>query len=479
MRTSDHATSGPGRGRAGGGGRRRTLVVAAVAVLSLLAVACGSGRSGGSGGDGGNGGSSGTTEAATGETFGDLASPCGPGDASGATQLGVTDTSITIGFGDDAGYQAAPGLSHELSDAMRAMIKWCNEQGGINGREIIGNYGDAKIFEVNNVMTEACQKDFMLVGQGWSADSGQEQVRLGCNLASVPTFSVSALFANGRLMIQPVPNPIDYTPVEIAAAMQKQYPEQIKKSAVMFANYASTIDTKDKVLASYPKFGFTFLPCPQQYSIAGESDWKPFVQQLKDCGAETVYFTGSPTPNFENVLDAAAQIDYKPIWITDANFYDTSFAKWNTNGNADNVYVREAFIPLEEADVNPATQQYLDIVKGNGGDVNQLGMQATSAFLLWATGAKACGSNLTSTCVLDNLSKVTDWTGGGLHAPTNPASNKPPDCGLVLKLSGTSYTRYYPEGAGTYDCDPSYVVQVTGAVVDQANLDANRVSQPG
>ena len=145
-------------------------------------------------------------------------------------------------------------------------------------------------------MTEACQKDFMLVGQGWSGDSAQEATRLGCKLASVPTYSVSASFANADLMVQPVPNPIDYTPVEIAAAMQKKFPEQIKKSAVMFANYASTLDTKDKVLASYPKFGFKFLDCPQQYNIAGESDWKPFVQRLQDCGAEVVYFTGSPAP---------------------------------------------------------------------------------------------------------------------------------------------------------------------------------------
>ena len=311
------------------------------------------------------------------------------------------------------------------------------------------------------------------------ATPSQEAVRLGCKLAAVPTFSVSAAFANAALMVQPVPNPIDYTPVEIAAAMQKQFPDKITKTAVMFANYASTIDTKDKVLASYPEFGFKFLDCPQQYNIAGESDWKPFVQRLKDCGAEMVYFTGSPAPNFENVLDAAKQIGYDPIWITDANFYDEAFAKWNTSGNADNVYVREAFIPLEEASSNPATQQYLDIVKGTGGDVNQLGMQAASAFLLWATAAKECGSTLTSTCVMDNLAKVTSWTGGGLHAETNPVSNKPPDCGLVLKLSGTSYTRYYPEEVATYDCDPSYVVQVTGAVVDQAHLDANRVSQPG
>ncbi len=449
----------------------RSALVAVAIVMALVAGACSSGRSTTE-----SESSDTTTENAT-TTFGTLESPCGPGDASGATQLGVTDTSITIGYGDDAGFQSAPGLSHELSDAMKAMIQWCNDQGGILGRQVVGNYGDAKIFEVNNVMTEACQKDFMLVGQGWSGDSAQEATRLGCKLASVPTYSVSASFANADLMVQPVPNPIDYTPVEIAAAMQKKFPEQIKKSAVMFANYASTLDTKDKVLASYPKFGFNFLDCPQQYNIAGESDWKPFVQRLQDCGAEVVYFTGSPAPNFENVLDAAAQLGYKPIWITDANFYDEAFAKWNTNGNADNVYVRQAFIPLEEASENPATQQYLDIVDPSG-DVNQLGMQATSAFLLWATGAKACGSNLTSTCVMENLGKITSWTGGGLHAETNPSSNKPPECGLVLKLSGTSYTRYYPEGTG-YDCDPSYVVQVTGAVVDQANLNADRISQPG
>ena len=450
------------------------MLVAVVAVTALLAAACSSGRSSSSD----TGGATGTTENTT-SSFGDLASPCGPGDASGATQTGVTDTSITIGYGDDAGFQSAPGLSHEISDALRGMIKWCNDQGGINGRQVVGDYGDAKIFEVNNVMADACQKDFMLVGEGWSGDSSQEAVRLGCKLAAVPTFSVSAAFANAALMVQPVPNPIDYTPVEIAAAMQKQFPDKITKTAVMFANYASTIDTKDKVLASYPNFGFKFLDCPQQYNIAGESDWKPFVQRLKDCGAEMVYFTGSPAPNFENVLDAAKQIGYDPIWITDANFYDEAFAKWNTNGNADNVYVREAFIPLEEASSNPATQQYLDIVKATGGDVNQLGMQGASAFLLWATGAKQCGSTLTSACVMNNLAQVTEWTGGGLHASTNPASNKPPDCGLVLKMSGTSYTRFYPTDVATYDCDPSYVVQVTGPVVDQAHLDANRISQPG
>ena len=411
--------------------------------------------------------------------FGDLASPCGPGDAKGATAQGVTDSAITIGYGDDAGFPTSPGLNHEMSDAMKGMIKWCNDQGGINGRQIEGNYYDAKITEVNNVMTEACNQVFMLVGQGWALDSAQEQTRLGCDLASVPGFSVSPFFANGKDMVQGVPNPVDFTPVAIAYAMAEKFPEKVKKAAAMYANYAATIDSTEKVTQTFPQAGWNFLDCAQEYNIQGESDWKPFAQRLKDCGAEVVFFSGSPFPNFQNLLDAAAQLEYKPIWVTDANFYDESFAQWNVNGNGDNVYVREAFLPLNQADQVPAIQKYIDIVEADGGDTNQLGMQTTSSFLLWAQAAKDCGSELTRDCVIQGLGNISDWTAGGLHAPTQPSKNLPPDCGVVLKLNGTKYEQFYPETQGTFNCDPKYVAQVTGPVVDKANLNADRVAQPG
>jgi ABC-type branched-subunit amino acid transport system substrate-binding protein len=417
-----------------------------------------------------------TTTTAAGEKFGTLDSPCGKGTAKGATAQGVTNTSIAIGYGDDAGFASSPGLNHEITDAMKAMVKWCNAQGGILGRQIAGTYYDAKITEVNNVWIDACQKQFMMVGQGFALDGAQEDTRLGCKLATVPAYSVSADFANAPLMYQAVPNPIDVTPGEMWAQIAKAFPDKISKVAVMFANYSATIDTKDKALQVFQHFGYTVLNCPQQYNIAGEADWKPFVQKLKNCGAQIVYFTGSPYPNFENVLDAAAQLNFKPIWMTDANFYDQQFAKWNTNGNGNNVYVREAFTPLEQASINPATQKYLDIVKGNKGDVNQLGEQAASSFLLWATAAKSCGSNLTRDCVMSYISKLKSWTGGGMHASGDPAANLPPNCGLILKLDGTKFTQYWPQQQGQYDCSPSYLVKITGPVVAQAQLNANRVS---
>jgi len=457
--------------------RRSRVAVAAIAVLaalSITAAACSSSdrSSSGSSSNGGSNSSSSTD-------FGTMASPCGAGDAKGATDQGVTDTQITIGYGDDAGYAASPGLNKEMSDAIKAMIKWCNDQGGINGRTIVGNYHDAAIMNVNNAMTEACATDFMLVGEGWSLDSAQQQTRIGCGLAAVPTYTVSPQFANGPMMVQPTPNPADYYDAANAAIFAEKFPTQVKKAALFYANYAATQDSAEKAKLAYEQVGWEWLDCDQVYNIGGESNWTPFLQRLKDCGAEVVYFSGSYAPNFENVLDAAKQLGYDPLWMEEANFYDSNFAAWNTSGNADNVYVRMTYYPFEQADKVPAVAKYLEIIKANGGSTSLLGAQATAAFLLWAQGAQECGSNLTRDCVISTLQKVTDFDAGGLQSPTNPGANMPGNCAMLLKMTGTKYEQVLPTTIGTQACDSSYLVKLAGPVVDRAKLDGNRISQAG
>src|SRR6187431_217856 len=131
---------------------------------------------------------------ADGETFGDLAWPCGPGEGDNAddgSTPGVTTEEITIGMGDDAGFSFLPGLNHQATDAMEAMIAKCNELGGINGRQIVGNYYDAKFAEVTTAIQQACDDGvFFMVGQGWANDNEQEEIRQGCGLPSVPTYTV-------------------------------------------------------------------------------------------------------------------------------------------------------------------------------------------------------------------------------------------------------------------------------------------------
>ena len=163
--------------------RHKTIVrlLGVAAVGALAAGACSSSRGSSSSTTATTGGGGGTTAAPAANMFGTLASPCGPGSAKGATDQGVTDTSIRIGFGDDRGFASSPGLDQEMGDAVKGMIKWCNDQGGINGRQIQGDFYDAAITQVNTVMQGACKNDFMLVGQGWALDEAAEGTRVGCN----------------------------------------------------------------------------------------------------------------------------------------------------------------------------------------------------------------------------------------------------------------------------------------------------------
>jgi hypothetical protein len=299
----------------------RARWVMGLVLVALLGAACGGNHSNGSAPNGATTAPANTTAPAAAK-FGTLASPCGPGSAKGATAQGVTDTSITIGYGDDAGYAAAPGLDKEMGDAVKAMIGWCNQQGGINGRQVVGNYYDAKVLQVTQVMTQACSQVFMLVGQGWVLDSGQEQTRIGCKLSTIAGYSVSSVFAHGSGMQQPVPNPGDEATDSAAYEVAKMFPDAVKKAALVFAQFPATQETRDKEAAAFPKAGWKFLNCDQVYGIQGESDWKPIASQLKACGAQVVDWVGSPDPNLEGLLNASKQVGFAPkAWVTDPNQY--------------------------------------------------------------------------------------------------------------------------------------------------------------
>jgi len=228
-----------------------------------------------------------------------------------------------------------------------------------------------------------------------------------------------------------------------------------------------------KAVQAYTEAGWKFVNCPVQINYNGEANYTPFVQKLQSCGAQIVYNDSTPGPTLYGALQAENQIGYDPIWIEDSGAYTANFAQWNTDGLGNNVYVRISYEPLEAAKVVPAVAQYISIVKKNGGLTSQLGEQSTSSFLLWATEAKACGSELTRQCMINHLSKVTSWTGGGLNAPGDPAKNLPPSCGLLMKLDNTKWVQAYPTKLGTFDCSPKYIAKNSGAVVG-TTLNAQR-----
>jgi hypothetical protein len=132
------------------------------------------------------------TRSASGGDFGSLHGLCGPGTASGSTARGVTDTEIHLGTMADPTNSVLPGIGQESFDVGDAFVKWCNAAGGILGRKLTLDKRDAKLFDVGARMIDACQSDFMMVGSANPLDEAGVEPRLGCDLAQIPAYVVSA-----------------------------------------------------------------------------------------------------------------------------------------------------------------------------------------------------------------------------------------------------------------------------------------------
>ena len=406
--------------------------------------------------------------------FGTLASPCGKGHATGATDQGVTDSTIDIAYGDDAGYSGDPGVT-EMSDAVKAFMKWCNDQGGILGRQVVGQYYDAAVFNVVPQVKQACKTAFMLVGEGWALDEAGEEFRVGCNLPAVPAYTAGVDIANGPEMFQPAPNPDDYLPASDLFQIAKLFPAAVKAAAPLNTTLSSSQVSIAKVLQAGTEAGFQWLNCNVTLNFLGEPDYLPYAQKFKSCGAKLIFSNQPPGPLTYDLLTAMDQLNYHPIILGEADVYGVAMAQWNTAGFGNNVYVRQAFQPLENASVVPAVNQYLSVVHASGGKVGQLGEQAASAFLLWATAAKECGSHLTRQCMVNELSQIHSWDGGGLQATADPGNNMPAACGMLVKLTGTAWSQVYPQTKGQMECSPNFVVKITGAAVG-TTLNSSRLS---
>lgn len=395
--------------------------------------------------------------------FGDLEAVCQDGDASGATDVGVTDDSIQVGSFTDKGFSARPGLNEEMYDAAVAFAAWCNDNGGINGRELVIADRDAALTDYNARVVESCAEDFAMVGGGAVLDDADNGGRVACGLPNIPGYVVSIAAREADLTVQPVPNPPDRMNAGIYQQVAAQFPEYIDSYGVITSSFGSVLAVRDASVQVVEDLGYSVV-YSEEYNSAGESNWRPFVEAMRDAGVEVFELVGEPT-FFAQILEVMEAVGWRPpIMVQNANFYDTTFAE--TAGDiADGVRIRAQFTPFELADQNQATADYLALMEryNPDGKVALLGMQALSAYLLFAQAATACGSELTRSCLLEEAGSVTEWTGGGLHAPQDPSTSTPSQCVTILELSADGFAideELTGATDGIFNCEEDNVVEI-------------------
>jgi ABC-type branched-subunit amino acid transport system substrate-binding protein len=406
--------------------------------------------------------------------FGDLGTVCKPGAAKAVTgQTGINGTTISAGVLSDKGFSGRPGLTREFHDIAQAVTKWCDAHGGVDGYKINADLLDAALTNAPQMYTKACDTDFFLVAGGAVFDNQGVPIQLKCGLPNIAGYVVTPEAAGADLTVQPIPNPTNQISLGELPWLQKQFPGTTDHVGVMTGDIGTTITVADREQEAAKQLGWKIVNY-QKYSPLGESNWTPFVQTLKDKNVQGLIWVGEPE-NLAKMLQAAQTINYAPKWIrTDANHYDDNLI--TVGGNAiNNIYVHDSFwpfTPASKAAENPATQQYLDLLKQYGpsdGRRALLGVQGLSGWMLFFKSIDACvkAGTLTRDCVFEKARSTKNWTGGGLHVPTNQGVAA--DCFAIAQATPTGWKFPKVTGFGTHDvqgfftCDPKkFVFNLTG-----------------
>jgi ABC-type branched-subunit amino acid transport system substrate-binding protein len=384
-----------------------------------------------------------TTIASTSGTWPGVGKVCGTGTASGSTARGVSSSTIDLATFADPGNTVEPGLNVEFFQAGAAFAKWCNAAGGINGRKIVVHDHDGALFNGSQVMTQACQTDFMSVGGGLALDQSSTPIRVACGLGAIPAIAVSSQAVDSALQVNPMGTNNHYLPAGWYAALKKKYPSAVKKFGIGGPNEASFTPTTNKDRDAAVAQGYKVVN--YQAPPLSVTDWTPWVQQAQSAGVQALQ------PSDDQVLTPYVQamntLGYNPTFMyLGPQFYNTTVLKSAAQAHFPTTYVTVNSWPFELASQSPGLKQMQAIMKRNapGDAVDSFTEYSFGSWLLWAKSATACGSTLTDNCVLTHAASQTNWSGGGLDAPTaklalSNQNPQPSSCFALMDLKGTKF----------------------------------------
>lgn len=451
----------------------KTRAAVLLCALALLAAACGSRLSddqlasgGGTGGGAVTQTSAGTGTkgagikvTASGPHVGTLAVPCGKGATApkappaGADSTGVTATSIKIAvISDKSGQIKVPTAS--IEESMQAFVDFCNGFGGINGRKLVLEKIDSKLFQQLEATNQACNdKNFAIVGSGSVTDDQGAQAMVDCNLIEVPAYTATAKKALSDRLVQPLPNPADFYNIGPALYLKKKYPDAIKHAAILWGDIGTATVQAERIEKAYESVGFKFVY--KQKTAVIQENYTAEAQAMKAKGVQYVTFVNTTAEAVKLLKDMQTQGFDPQVKDFGQQYYDPALL--DAGSAAEGSYVQLNTVPFENPSASPALQAYLqayDAVKEAGKpQPTSLGVQAFSAGLLFATAVKSVGDDVTRTSVLAALHKIKSWDGGGLHLPSDPGDGLVNTCFLYSQVKGGKFVQVEPAKADTFNCN--------------------------
>lgn len=447
------------------------------AVAALLAVSCG-GRDSEPAASGSDDQATTTAADTGGGTDGDV--DCA-GETPEATEVGVTQDTITIEVMADVGSSVAPGLFQGNHDALTAFAEYVNANGGIACRDLEVTLWDTKMDanESLNGQIDACQNSLALVGSN-ALFNPDVSTMLDCadlagEATGLPDIAALANDINERC------GNTTYLIMGLSENCAQLEGERTVSAFTGFTNYVleqndddlhglfmvpgdlpTTVVSATYQIAAAEQAGVVWDEVARVSGRAEQAAFTPLVQTVKANDSNYVYNGSNDRAMAAMRQEAAAQgVDGVEVWGCSLGCYTRNFLE-TAGDDAEGTYVWMQFLPFEEADTNEALQAYVD---GVGIDnVDSFGAQAWQAAMLFEDVIDEIvatdGINgITRARMLEVLEETDDFTADGWMGSDGKDLRGFSTCVVVLQVQDGEFARVFPEERGTLYCDPENLAE--------------------
>ncbi|MGB5758212.1 MAG: ABC transporter substrate-binding protein [Acidimicrobiales bacterium] len=325
--------------------------------LVLVAAACGGGDDETSTGDTGT-----ETTAESGGDSGDSGGDSGAAPAELATDFGVTDDEIRIGYNADlSGIFAASVLP--IVEATEVYWEFVNDNGGIAGREVVpvildNAYDVPKHLENYEIFSGDGPESVVMIGQ--SSGSPHTAATAGLlvedDMAAIPLSWYSG-WADPEFGINVFEVQTTYC-VESQNGMTYMSEEYGPKVAIISFPGEYGQDGAQGAKIAAEKLGLEVVYDGEGAVVPG-SDQTPVITEIVNSGADFVWATINPT-TLSEIMGGAVSQGFTGHWSGNAPTYNPNLLDTDLGGALDEYYTHSTYTELWDPNGSPGMKELIE-----------------------------------------------------------------------------------------------------------------------
>ena len=341
-------------------------------------------------------------------------------------ETGITAKTVSIGNVSTL----VAGLFKGAAVGVQAYVDYVNTIGGIYGRKIlVDSSDDGYSGGPNKQQTQAdVQKDVAMVG-GFSLEDNFGGAVLKAH-PGVPNVTVSLDLATNNLPNSFSPAPaVNGWQLGPLAYFKKNFPKDITHAAAMVAGEPSAIAKWDAEKAAMQSIGYKVVYSPT-FEIS-QTDFNQNVIAMKGAGVKILFLEQMPQNYAAAVVQALNQQDFHPVLVLGGSTYSEALVQSAGGASAiDGSYMEQntsLYLGEDKGSLPAITAFQTWIQKASPGFKADLyTLFGWLSAELFTQALKAAGPHPSRGSILQQLQKITSFSGVSWWARPTPRPRPPP-----------------------------------------------------